>query len=131
MILADTSIWIELLRAGSPVRLAEEQLLQLAVCPPVIQEVLQGLRDIPGRARFEQRFLALPCIGAPAALSTFLHAADISRLGRKTGITVRSSVDCLIAAIAIENRVPVWHRDRDFGAIARYTALREWTPATA
>jgi predicted nucleic acid-binding protein len=29
----------------------------------------------------------------------------------------------LIAAIAIENRVPVWHRDRDFNAIARYTAL--------
>jgi predicted nucleic acid-binding protein len=32
-------------------------------------------------------------------------------------------VNCLIAAIAIENRVPVWHRDRDFTAIARYTTL--------
>jgi predicted nucleic acid-binding protein len=32
-------------------------------------------------------------------------------------------VDCLIAAIAIEHRIPVWHRDRDFDAIARYTGL--------
>jgi predicted nucleic acid-binding protein len=32
-------------------------------------------------------------------------------------------VDCLIAAIAIEHQVPVWHRDRDFTAIARFTAL--------
>jgi predicted nucleic acid-binding protein len=37
-------------------------------------------------------------------------------------------VDCLIAAIAIENGVPIWHRDRDFGAIARYTGLRVAVP---
>ena len=41
------------------------------------------------------------------------------------GITVRSSYDCVIAAIAIENKVPVWHRDRDYRSIARYTPLRE------
>jgi len=41
---------------------------------------------------------------------------------RRRGVTVRSSIDWLNAAIAIENRVPVWHRDRDFEAIARYTA---------
>jgi len=34
------------------------------------------------------------------------------------------STDCLIAAIAIDNGVPVWHRDRDFDAIAQYTPLR-------
>ena len=40
------------------------------------------------------------------------------------GITIRSGIDCLIAAIAIENDVPVWHRDRDFVEIAKYTRLR-------
>ena len=35
-----------------------------------------------------------------------------------------SSTDCLIAAIAIDNGVPVWHKDRDFEAVARYTSLR-------
>jgi predicted nucleic acid-binding protein len=29
----------------------------------------------------------------------------------------------LIAAIALDNRVPIWHRDRDFTAIARFTVL--------
>jgi predicted nucleic acid-binding protein len=36
---------------------------------------------------------------------------------------IRSSIDCLIAAVRVENSIPVWHRDRDFTAIARYTAL--------
>jgi hypothetical protein len=40
------------------------------------------------------------------------------------GYTIRSSTDCLIAAIAIESGVPVWHKDRDFEAFARYTSLR-------
>lgn len=126
MILVDTSIWIELLHSQPRVQVSEDELLQLAVCPPVCQEVLQGLRDFPGRAIFEQRFLAVPCLGNPLNLSTFQHAAEIYRLGRKAGVTVRTGMDCLIAAIAIENHVPVWHRDRDFSVIARYTALREW-----
>jgi predicted nucleic acid-binding protein len=45
------------------------------------------------------------------------------RSGRRRGLTIRSSADCLIAAIAIENRVPVWHKDRDFAAIATFTDL--------
>lgn len=38
--------------------------------------------------------------------------------------TIRSSMDCLIAAIAIENEVPIWHLDRDYDLLARCTALR-------
>jgi len=33
-------------------------------------------------------------------------------------------MDCLIAAIAIDNGVAIWHRDRDYDAIAKYTPLR-------
>jgi predicted nucleic acid-binding protein len=57
-----------------------------------------------------------------------LQAAEIYREGRRKGHTIRSTTDCLIAAIAIENGVPMWHRDRDYDAIAKYTPLRisEW-----
>lgn len=121
MILADTSIWIDLLAGGLAIR--EEELPNLVVCGPIVQEVLQGLRPGAVSDVFRDRFLALPIVSDPIPLQLFVSAADIYRQGRRRGLTIRSSIDCLIAAIAIENSIPVWHRDRDFTAIARYTAL--------
>lgn len=127
MTLVDTSVWIELL-AGRFERPTEDHFSQFATCGPIVQEVLQGLR--PGRdgTAFQESLLALPCLGDPMPLGLFLDAAEIYREGRRKGHTIRSTTDCLIAAIAIENGIPIWHRDRDFDAIARYTPLRisEW-----
>jgi predicted nucleic acid-binding protein len=123
VILVDTSVWIDLLNGNRKVTLAVDDLLRLATCGPIVQELLQGLRPGGLSDRFGAAFLALPLLSDPLKSETFLHAAEIYRQGRRNGYTIRSSVDCLIAAIAIENRVPIWHRDRDFGAIARYTAL--------
>jgi predicted nucleic acid-binding protein len=123
MILVDTSIWIELLRAKRRRAIPEEVPLRFVTCGPIVQEVLQGLR--PGRDSdaFRAAFAAVPLLSDPIPVRLFTAAAEIYGLGRRRGITVRSSIDCLIAAIAIEHRVPVWHRDRDFKAIARITAL--------
>jgi predicted nucleic acid-binding protein len=124
MILIDTSVWIELLSHKPRTAIREQDLFQFATCGPVVQEVLQGLRPGAQSDAFREAFLAVPVLGDPTPLRLFLAAADIYRQGRRRGITIRSSVDCLIAAIAIENNVPVWHRDRDFSAIAQYTDLR-------
>jgi len=123
MILVDTSVWIELLRRKPRQPVREEDLLRFATCAPVVQEVLQGLRPGIESSAFREAFLALPVLSDPLPLGVFLSASDIFREGRRRGITIRSSVDCLIAAVAIENCVPVWHRDRDFDAIARYVGL--------
>ena len=123
MILADTSVWIEWLNAGRVAPPTETDLLRLATCGPVVQEVLQGFRPGPVYEEFRPAFLALPKLGDPLRLDTFLHGAEIYREGRRRGLTIRSSTDCLIAAIAIENRTPVWHRDRDYTAIAKFTRL--------
>jgi predicted nucleic acid-binding protein len=96
-------------------------------CGPIIQEVLQGLRPGPQGDAFRAAFLAIPVLSDPIPLSLFVSASEIYRQGRRRGITIRSSVDCLIAAIAIEHRAPVWHRDRDFDAIAGYTGLETTT----
>ena len=122
MILLDTSVWIELL-AGRLRPVSETDLTRLMTCPPVVQEVLQGLKPGAASEEFRESFLAIPMLSSPVSLDLYLAAADIFRQARKRGITIRSGVDCLIAAIAIHNGVPVWHRDRDFAAIARYTAL--------
>ncbi len=122
MILVDTSVWIALLRAR-PVASRRDDVLRYATCGPIIQEVLQGLRPSAASDEFRIRFLALPILSDPIPLELYLSAADIYRSGRRRGIPIRSSVDCLVAAIAIRNSVPVWHCDRDFEAIATYTDL--------
>jgi len=124
MTLVDTSVWIELLNGTLGTRVAQEELLNFVTCGPVVQEVLQGLRDDPAVEALRAGLLALPLLSDPLPVALFLSAAEIYCLGRAKGYTIRSSTDCLIAAIAIENDVPVWHRDRDFESIARYTSLR-------
>ena len=128
MILVDTSIWITLLSGTPRYRIGEDDILRFATCGPIAQEVLQGLRPGFESDAFRKAFLAIPVLSDPIPLSLFLLAADIYRRGRSRGVTIRSSVDCLIAAVAIENKIPVWHRYRDFSAIARYTGLQIAVP---
>jgi predicted nucleic acid-binding protein len=123
MILVDTSAWIEMLAGRPGFDMREEDLPSFVTCAPVVQELVQGLRPGAESEKFRRAFLAIPVLGDPLSLSTFPAAADIYRQGRRKGYTIRSSVDCLVAAIAIEHKVPVWHRDRDFTAISRFTAL--------
>jgi predicted nucleic acid-binding protein len=124
MMLVDTSVWIELLNGRLGLRISEEDLVNFATCGPIVQEVLQGMRSHPASDAFREAFLALPMLSDPLPHTSFLAAAEIYRLGRAKGYTIRSSTDCLIAALAIENRTPVWHKHRDYEAIAEYTSLR-------
>lgn len=124
MILVDTSVWINLLSLKPKQRLTDEQLAKVVTCPPVIQEILQGIRDDLAYQRLKNSLLALPILGNPISLDLYLQAAEIFRQGRSKGFSIRSGVDCLIAAIAISHRLPIWHADRDFDTIAKFTALK-------
>ena len=127
MILVDTSVWIDLLGNTPKHRVSREGLLELATCSPVIQEVLQGVKDDLAHQKLKEAMLALPRFGDPLSLDLFLEAHEIYRSARRRGITVRSSFDCLIAAIAIQHSLEVWHQDRDFEAIAKFTNLKTLT----
>ena len=129
MILVDTSIWIDLINGKLGSDVSEEDLLTFVTCGPVVQEVLQGLGDDFEGEALRDAFLALPVLSDPLPLRLFLEAARIFQQGRIKGYTIRSSTDCLIAAIAIENKVAVWHRDRDFDALSRFTPLRAYPRA--
>ena len=56
-------------------------------------------------------------------LAVYLEAAELFRVARRGGFTVRSSVDCLIAACAARHSIAVLHRDRDFDALAKVAAI--------
>jgi predicted nucleic acid-binding protein len=122
VILVDTSVWIELLRRR--IRVDPKMLLEFVTCGPVLQEVLQGVAEGELGAPFRDAFLALPRLDDPLPIDAFLEAAEMYRVARRKGYTIRSGVDCLIATIALRHNIPVWHRDRDFETISRFTGLR-------
>lgn len=127
-VLVDTSVWINLLGKKPSFKVEPDEVFGFVTCPPIIQEIIQGLREGSEKRILREQFLFLPRVADPVNLDLFLEAADIFSRGRRKGFTIRSSVDCLIAAIAIKERLPVWHLDRDFGAIAKFTDLDEYKP---
>ncbi|HEX7506713.1 MAG TPA: PIN domain-containing protein [Polyangia bacterium] len=125
MILVDTSVWIEVFRKQRPLDL--ESLVafdEVVVCLPVIQEILQGLRDEASYRVAREALLSMPILESPMGQDVFTEAAQLFRTARRAGLTIRSSVDCLIAACALRHDIAVLHRDRDFTALARVSALK-------
>ena len=98
---------------------------EIVICLPVIEEILQGFRDERAFRIARQSLFALPVIEAPLEAGVFEEAVDLYRTARRAGVTVRSSVDCLIAACAIRHDLEIIHEDRDFAALAGVSALRE------
>lgn len=124
MILVDTSIWVEVFRKPSRVQLSDVgDLKEIVTCLPVVQEVLQGFREEWAYRLARKSLLALPIAEAPLRAAVFLEAAELFRSARRAGLTVRSSVDCLIAACALRNGLTVAHCDRDFDLLARVSPL--------
>jgi hypothetical protein len=134
-ILADTSAWVELYRrTGSRVDLAMCELLgasrRVAVTEPVVMELLAVGRATRQLATVRRGLLAFRMLRV-GGLETYERAAAIQRACRAQGETVRSLVDCLIAAVAIRSDVALLHNDRDFDVIARHTGLRIFPATTA
>ena len=117
-VLVDTSVWIDLFRGqeSEPV-LRLRQLLtdsvELLIGDLILTEILQGVRHESELHRVEAAFRAYrvePLVGEALAR----RSADNYRLLRTQGITVRKTIDCLIATWCIENQVPLLHNDQDF-----------------
>jgi predicted nucleic acid-binding protein len=97
----------------------------------VIQEVLQGFRDERAFRTAREAMLALPVVESPLRQPVFEDAVSLYRAARRAGLTIRSGVDCLIAACAIRNQLTVVHRDRDFGLLSRVSSLSARDPLSS
>jgi predicted nucleic acid-binding protein len=128
VILADTSAWVEYLRAtGSPAHLRLRQLIadgdELVTTEVVMMELLAGETTPNGVTRLRRllgRFELLPIEG----LANYEAAAELYRRCRTGGETVRKLTDCLIAAVVLRHGAVLLHRDHDFEVIARHAPLR-------
>ncbi len=125
MVLVDTSVWIEIFKKPPGLDLtALVDIDEVAVCLPVIQEVVQGFRDERAFDVAREAMLSFPVVESPLEESVFMEGASLYRSARRRGFTVRSSVDCLIATCAIRNDLEVLHRDRDFTTLAEVSPLK-------
>jgi predicted nucleic acid-binding protein len=125
LILVDTSAWIEFLRdTDSAVCNAVDDLLgdEIAICDAIAMEVLAGARD--ERHLAQLRGLLDRAVALPTGPADYDHAAGLYRRWRRSGETVRKLIECLIAAVAIDDGVPILHADADFDVLARHTDVR-------
>jgi predicted nucleic acid-binding protein len=129
MILIDTSVLIDFFKgskneAASRFKLVLEQGLNFGITSHIFQEVLQGAKsekeyNLLRRYLETQRFLQ-----PKDPVDSFAEAARIFFQCRKRGLTIRSTIDCLIAQIALEHDLLLLHSDQDFDLMAKIIPLK-------
>lgn len=128
MILVDTSVWIDFFRgvASSERRMLHKLLEddeEISITGIILTETLQGINDDTKSRLLEDYLRAIP-IYKPKGVATYIEAARIYVVCRKMGKTIRSTVDCIIAAICLENDWFILHKDRDYDIIQECAGLK-------
>ena len=126
MYLVDTSVWIDYLQGhdGMHVRFLEELLIDpfpVGISDAIYMEILQGARDQQAFDRLRRYFSTQRFYRFVDPERTVAAAARIYLDCRQQGVTIRSTLDCLIAQCAMEHGLVLLHHDRDFmrmGAVA-------------
>lgn len=125
-ILVDSSVWIDYFN-GTPTAETDylDQILgwrDIVVGDLILAEVLQGFRQEKEFYRARNallKFRVASMVGTEIALQSAMNY----RFLRSQGITIRKTMDCLIATFCIENELHLLHSDRDFNQIATILPL--------
>ena len=134
MIVVDTSVWIEFLEGtGTAFDRHLAELIRvdapIALTEVIYCEVLQGIRDDAVHARVREELHAFPVLFLDGLRSAD-RAVALYRACRRKGFTIRSTVDCLIAAVCLEAGAKLFHHDRDFDVLAKVADLKLYRPST-
>lgn len=127
MILVDSSIWVDYFNGTET--LGTQKLDNLLGIEPIccgdliLAEVLQGFRDDSDYETAKKLLLSLPCHEL-ASQKTCLESAKNYRFLRKKGITIRKTIDCLIASYCVENQIVLLHSDKDFHPFQQHLGLK-------
>jgi predicted nucleic acid-binding protein len=129
-ILVDTSVWVDFFN-GHPSPQAEtlahliREEADVVTCGLIVSEVLQGLRQTKSRTSIERHFREMDWL-SPTEPDTYIEAAALFRRLRARGITIRSTIDCVIANLAAHHEALILTKDRDLTLIveSKLLALR-------
>jgi len=127
VILVDSSVWIDYFRGAiTPQTEKLDGLLEhepLAIGDLILAEVLQGLtteRDFNQAVKMLTSLIVVELGGQDIAI----QAAKNFRILRSRGVTVRKTIDAIIATRCIESGYDLLHSDRDFDPFAKHLGLR-------
>jgi len=126
MWIVDSSVWIDYF--GGAVTLQTDRLYAalgqraIGLGDIILCEVLQGYRSQRDFEAARQALLRFP-IYTMGGTEMALRSAENYRVLRRQGVTVRKTVDCLIATFVIESGFSLLHSDRDFDAFETHLGL--------
>ena len=129
MILADTSVWVDYLRGTDSAEVVALEraidLGQLILGDLIVAEILRGVSSEATAERVWSK-LRLFEIVTLGGVDTAIAAARNYRFLRGNAVTIRGTVDLIIATWCIGNHVPLLHSDRDFRAMEEWLGLESW-----
>lgn len=127
MILVDSSVWIDYFRGkvNRQTERLDELLGQVLLCVGdlILTEVLRGFTDERDFVKAKKLLTSLIVIDI-GGYDIAIQAARNFRVLRSVGITVRKTIDTIIATRCIESGYELLHNDRDFDAFAEHLGLR-------
>ncbi|WP_428768689.1 PIN domain nuclease [Treponema sp. HNW] len=124
MILVDTSVLVNFFRGRETIgtayfeKLIDEQ-KYFCINEFIYQEILQGAKDEKEFALLKSYLSDVPLYSLKLGIQSFENAALLNFRCRRRGVTIRSTVDLLIAETAIENNIPLLYDDDDFVNMAQ------------
>ena len=126
MILVDSSVWVDYFRGKITPQTDKLDLLlgheALAIGDLIVAEVLQGF-DTDHDFKSAQRLLTSLLVVDIGGLEIAIQAAKNYRVLRARGVTIRKTIDTIIATRCIESGYELLHSDRDFDPFATYLGL--------
>ncbi|MGV2830002.1 type II toxin-antitoxin system VapC family toxin [Myxosarcina sp. GI1(2024)] len=130
MVVVDTSVWIDFFNGTTTTQTEKLDILlsstRIIVGDLIIAEILQGFKADKDYRLAKQLLQELKLVSL-CNVSYGIKSADNYRKLRKQGITIRKTIDCLIATYCIENKLPLLYSDKDFEPFAKYLKLQSAT----
>lgn len=127
MILVDSSVWIDFFRGVTTPQVDTlDRLLgvePLAVGDLILAEVLQGFRSEKEFNQARKLLLTLEQVDI-GGQEIAVQAARNFRTLRDRGVTIRKTIDTLIATRCIESDIALLFSDRDFDPFVEHLGLR-------
>jgi len=132
MILVDTSVLIDYFKGveNTPTnkfhRVLESN-IPFGISHLIYMEVLQGSQTEKDFRLLKRYLDTQTYYELKNGRESYAEAARMYLELRKKGVTVKSTMDCLIARVALENELFLLHNDADFDRIAEHFPLKIWT----